>query len=237
MTRNPAGPPPAAAYQGEDPLRLFFRTRIKDLGQVLEIVGSLAAEALERSDDVEDRSRWLSEANYIFLTTFRAAFRHRQEDCKKYGLDAPDAVSKGVYSEPWWTTSPLLAFLQSLVELTDEIIFRRTREFGSTLDEAATGGGAESSEQALQRELKDQLGELAGVLLATFEARMRYLRAVLENAGGEGLSDREAVELTDRYLSVRPRVILGLGASSACSRTQWSAVSKMLIDPCFRSPY
>jgi hypothetical protein len=213
MTRTPGGPSPAAAYQGEDPLRLFFRTRIKDLGQVLEIVGSLVAEALERSDDVENRSRWLLEANHIFLTISRAAFRHREEEFAKYGLSAADEASTAAYSEPWWTTSPLLASLQSLVEQTDEIIFRRTREFGSALDEANGGSGAESLEQAMQRELKDQLGELAGVLLATFEARIRFLHAVLDNAGGEGLSDREAVELTERYHTVRPRVILGLGTS------------------------
>lgn len=209
MTRTPSAAP-SAAHQGEDPLRLFFRTRIKDLGKVLEIVGSLVGEALERSSDVEERSRWLVEANRIYMTAFKAAFRHREEVGPKYGLAALDA-SSSPYSEPWTTASMLLATLQSLVEQTDEIILRRTREFGSALDEAV-GAGGESGEQATQRELKDMLGELAAALLATFEERIRYLLSVLENAVGEGLSDREVVELKDRYLSVRPRVILGLGA-------------------------
>lgn len=173
MTRNAPFSPHSPLFAGEDPLRLFFRTRIRDLGKVLEIVGSHVLEALDRSTDVDERSKWLSEANRIYLVVYKAALRHREEYSTKYGLAGAES-SHSTYSEPWTTTTLLLSTLQVLVEQTDDIIFRRTREYGSVLDEAG-GVSSETSEQATQRELKDMLGELAAALLATFEERIRYL--------------------------------------------------------------
>lgn len=149
--------------------------------------------------------------------------------------------------------------LEYLATVTDAIVSERTREFGSALDEeqgrvatsanltmptasaAAAGGGDMASAQTMQHEFKTQLSELAGVLFAAFEERIKYLlRSVgpssppcrpspltgpffllsshLEmQSNADPALDREALALRDRYLTIRPRVIMSLGEPSSCS--------------------
>jgi hypothetical protein len=117
-------------------------------------------------------------------TTCKAAFNHREESNAKYGIERAETLS-----EPWTSTSPSVDSLEYLVSYTETIIGKRSREFGSALDEEPVRfGGAEEesrptqgagndlhSGQAVQREFKEQLCELAAALFIAFEERMRYL--------------------------------------------------------------
>ncbi|KAL7410733.1 Non-repetitive/WGA-negative nucleoporin C-terminal-domain-containing protein [Mrakia frigida] len=203
---------------GEDVVRLFFRTKPRELASVLDQVSNHLRTALEPSPSIQSTSKWLIEANRVFLTTLRASFRHREETSTKYGILRSESLL-----EPWTCTPSILDALEHLVSLTETIIRERSREFGSSLDEepvqfrGAVGSGGEGSNgvvgelsagQSVQRELKDQLCELGAALCQGFEDRLRHLSTVLNYS--EGNNDREANALSERWLAVRPRVIHAL---------------------------
>ncbi|CDZ97230.1 Nuclear pore complex, Nup133 component (sc Nup133) [Phaffia rhodozyma] len=201
---------------GEDVVRLFFRTKARELGSVLDQVSIQLRSTLRIPSSTELTSKWLLEANRIFLASFKASFRHREETGVKYGI----SPSESSLSEPWTCTKAVLESLDYLVISTEAIIHQRSREFGSSLDEEPSSaemsdgrfGAPEIKQgQETQREFKEQLCELAAALFSSFEERIRYLLNVIEhNTLGGTIDDREVITLKDRYLQLRSRVILDL---------------------------
>ncbi|GAA5848319.1 hypothetical protein JCM8547_004477 [Rhodosporidiobolus lusitaniae] len=197
---------------GEDPLRLFFRTKTSALVLVLEevskqakaVVTSSAASSLEKS-------LLLQEANQIHLLAFTALTRHRAEAPKLYGLD-PSTLP----SEPWSSRPSLLESQQWHFDATDSLLRERVRDFGANVDAASSSGSGirgkkadfAGDQQAMQAELKRQMSVLAEVVFEAYEERLLFLSSA---SGGAGSTPEERV-LEERYLGLRPRVVRTLVA-------------------------
>ncbi|CDR42823.1 RHTO0S07e04500g1_1 [Rhodotorula toruloides] len=125
---------------GEDPLRLFFRTKVSGLGNVLEEV-TRRAEAVAESTQAsaEEKSMHLREANEAVLLALNAVARHRKETSSHYGLD-----SSSIPSEPWSSRPLLLDSLQWHFEATDGLLRERVRELGARVDEEPARFGRRS---------------------------------------------------------------------------------------------
>ncbi|BGP05915.1 hypothetical protein JCM10049v2_001734 [Rhodotorula toruloides] len=81
---------------GEDSLRLFFRTKVSGLGNVLEEVTRRAKAVAESTQaSAEEKLMQLREANEAVLLALNAVARHRKETSSHYGLD-----SSSIPSEP-----------------------------------------------------------------------------------------------------------------------------------------
>ncbi|BGP22727.1 hypothetical protein JCM10295v2_001618 [Rhodotorula toruloides] len=186
---------------GEDPLRLFFRTKIFGIGNVLEEVMRRAkAVAGSTQASAEEKSLYLREANEAVLLAFNAVARHRKETSSHYGLD-----SSFIPSEPWSSRPVLLDSLQWQFEATDTLLSERVRELGARVDEeqARFGRAADLSEkQGVQAELKTQMVGVAEFVFSAFEERLLYLETVNGDAPAPELR-----QLRERYVEVRPRFI------------------------------
>ncbi|KAJ8295378.1 Nucleoporin nup132 [Rhodotorula toruloides] len=137
---------------GEDSLRLFFRTKVSGLGNVLEEVTRRAKAVAESTQaSAEEKLMQLREANEAVLLALNAVARHRKET------------------------------LQRHFEATDGLLRERVRELGARVHEeqARFGRGADMSEkQAVQAELKMQMAGVAEYVLSAFEERLLYLETV-----------------------------------------------------------
>lgn len=150
--------------------------------------------------------------------------RHRKDSSKVYGLDATV-----ISAEPWSSRPSLLEGLQWHFETTEALLHQRVRDFGSALEEESTKYGALdlSNQQAMQAELKKQLTSLAEVAFPLFEERLLFLHTYVQllkssssdaydhlphSIAPDGVPSPEARNLTERYLSYRPRAIRTLGA-------------------------
>lgn len=152
---------------GEDPLRLFFRTKVRlfsaappflshlaahtrskqitALGSVLEEV-SKQAKAFVSSSQVPsgDKSLHLQEANQLHLLASSAVTRHRAETSAAYGLSPSNSssLSSSSSSEPWSSRPALLEAVQWHFDATDSLLRERVRDFGANVDEGRAGAGA-----------------------------------------------------------------------------------------------
>ncbi|BGP13786.1 hypothetical protein JCM10213v2_001724 [Rhodosporidiobolus nylandii] len=196
---------------GEDPLRLFFRTKVAALGPVLE-EASRQAKAVVSVSAVgsEEKSVHLQEANQIILLAFNALTRHRSDTSAIYGLS-----STSLPSEPWSSRPTLLDLLQWHFDATDSLLRERVRDFGTNVEQEAryTDGSLLGGQQQMQAELRRQMASLAEFAFVAFEERLLFLRTV----NGEHTTPEQRV-LDERYLALRPRVIrtlVSIGAVSA----------------------
>ncbi|GAA6004642.1 hypothetical protein JCM10207_000965 [Rhodosporidiobolus poonsookiae] len=186
---------------GEDPLRLFFRTKIGALGAVLEEVSKQAKAAVESTAaGSEEKSVHLQEANQILLLAFNALTRHRVDTAPLYNL------TDSLPLEPWSSRPALLDALQLHFDATDALLRERVRDFGAQAQAAAGGrygdlsvqGGA----QGMQDELKRQMAALAEHVFNACEERLVFL----ETVAGEATTPEQRA-LRERYLALRPQVI------------------------------
>ncbi|KAJ8295370.1 Nucleoporin nup132 [Rhodotorula toruloides] len=172
---------------GEDPLRLFFRTKVSGLGNVLEEV-TRRAEAVAESTQAsaEEKSMHLREANEAVLLALNAVARHRKETSSHYGLD-----SSSIPSEPWSSRPLLLDSLQWHFEATDGLL----------------------RERAFQAELKTQMAGVAEYVFAAFEKRLLYLETVNGDAPAPELRQvRERyIEVRPRFI----RMLVAIGKVAA----------------------
>ncbi|GAA5979128.1 hypothetical protein JCM11641_008435 [Rhodosporidiobolus odoratus] len=185
---------------GEDPLRLFFRTKIAALGPVLEEVSKQAKAVMAGSSaGTEEKSVHLQEANQIVLLAYNALTRHRADTPTLYGLD-PSLLP----SEPWSSRPALLEPLQWLFDATDSLLRERVRDFGANVEQEARYGEGSlmGSQQQMQVELKRQMESLAEFAFSAFEERLLFLATI---NGDATTPDQRALE--ERYLALRPRVI------------------------------
>ncbi|GAA6006390.1 uncharacterized protein JCM10292_002672 [Rhodotorula paludigena] len=189
---------------GEDPLRLFFRTKIAAMGNVLEVVAKQAKAAIDSPAPAQDKALHLHEANQIVLLAYQAVARHRRDTAKHYGLDST------IPSEPWSSRPVLLEALQWHFDSTDSLLHELVRDLGAHADGAdgsRHGLGDVSTPQALQGELRAQMAGLAEFAFSAFEERLQYL----ETINGEATTP-ESRTLNERYLALRPRFIRTLVA-------------------------
>ncbi|GAA6029226.1 hypothetical protein JCM8097_003577 [Rhodosporidiobolus ruineniae] len=181
---------------GEDPLRLFFRTKISAIGAVLEEVSKQAKAVVESSQvSTEDKSLHLQEANQIHLLAFTAISRHRADTATLYGLN-PSVLP----TEPWSSRPALLTSIQWHFDASDSLLRERTRDLGSRSSSAAKG----EDQQAMQAELKRQMAALAEDVFEAYEERLLFLAT---GNGGAEAGGAEARVLEEKYLTLRPRVI------------------------------
>ncbi|GAA5885246.1 hypothetical protein JCM6882_009536 [Rhodosporidiobolus microsporus] len=192
---------------GEDPLRLFFRTKIAALGSVLEEVSKQAKAVVGSSAATsEEKSLHLQEANQIVLLAFTALSRHRTESSSLYGLD-----TTSLPTEPWSARPALLESLQWHFDATDSLLRERVRDFGANVEaeqqlQLPKGRQGQvdlaGNQQAMQAELKRQMASLAEFVFEAFEERLFFLATV----NGESTTPESRV-LEERYLALRPRLI------------------------------
>ncbi|BGP37735.1 hypothetical protein JCM10449v2_001657 [Rhodotorula kratochvilovae] len=178
---------------GEDPLRLFFRTKIAAVGNVLEEVAKQAKAVVDSPVSAEEKSEKLYEANQVLLLAFKAVARHRADTATHYGLSSPAEPL-----EPWSARPFLLEALQWHFDATDALLRERVRELG-----AQQRGGA----GAAQDELKSQMAGVAEFAFSAFEERLRYLKTVNGDA-----ATPESRLVAERYHALRPRFIRTLVA-------------------------
>ncbi|GAA5890992.1 hypothetical protein JCM8208_003123 [Rhodotorula glutinis] len=174
---------------GEDPLRLFFRTKVGAVGNVLEEVAKQAKGVVDSSVGAEEKSEKLFEANQVILAAFKAIARHRADTAQHYGLS-----SSAEPTEPWSSRPVLLEALQWHFDATDALLRERVRELGAQQRKGAVKGEPD--------ELRSQMAGVAEIAFSAFEERLRYLKTVNGDA-----ATPESRLLTERYHSIRPRFI------------------------------
>ncbi|KAH9819025.1 Non-repetitive/WGA-negative nucleoporin C-terminal-domain-containing protein [Melampsora americana] len=200
----------------EDVIRGFFRTQSSGIIDLLEHSQSQLKSTLSVSSHTPNkRAVVLIESNEIIVTIYSAAASFRQAHDKLYDL------RNDISTSPWTSLVTLLDILQYHYDATLNVIQQRFRDFGPTIDEENTrfGGGiqaiilAEDEDEEiccndrtreLQVILKTQLVQLAEDLLAMMNERIAFLQSTL------GASHAETKVLNDRYLRVRPLLIMGL---------------------------
>ncbi|GAA5863802.1 hypothetical protein JCM1840_005771 [Sporobolomyces johnsonii] len=186
---------------GEDPLRLFFRSKLASLGKVIEEVSKQAKAVVSSTAAATDvKSPVLYEANQVAVLVLTAVARHRKDTARLYGLD-----SSIIPSEPWSSRPALLDGLQWHFDATDALLRERVRDFGANVDEeqAKYGPVDVTNQQAMQAELKKQMAAVAEFVFSAFEERLLYLQTI----NGDAVVSPESRVLTDRYLTLRPRFI------------------------------
>ncbi|KAH9484254.1 Nucleoporin nup132 [Psilocybe cubensis] len=97
----------------EDLVRAFFRTRVSDIGNVLQKVSSIAKEAAKRSSNT--LLQILPEANRIVISVLHEASKYRDFNWEVYGLESPMIGA-------WTSRSGVIDSARSLFDLTTEAL-------------------------------------------------------------------------------------------------------------------
>lgn len=199
----------------EDMIRSFFRQQASAIVSILASSQVRLKSILsKKSRMLNNRSSKLMEANEILLAVYNATIATRQAHRKTYDLEGDTTT------EPWTSTMNLLDILPSHYEVTLDILQQRAREFGPAMDDDQTRFGADSSilwlaegendegssdqSKWLHHALKDQLTELAEKSLVMMKERITFLECTA------GINHPETKALQERYLRLRPQLILGL---------------------------
>ncbi|GAA6061596.1 hypothetical protein JCM10212_000904 [Sporobolomyces blumeae] len=186
---------------GEDPLRLFFRSKLGSLGDVLEEVSKHAQASVSSSaQSSEAKAKVLHEANQVFILVFNAIARHRLESLKLYAIDP---ASLG--TEPWSSRVPILKALEQHFEATHSLLSERVRDFGANEGRNGARGDAAGSNGLAreQDEFKSQMASLAEYTFSALEERLLFLRT----SHDDGSASPEARTLNERYLTLRPKFL------------------------------
>ncbi|GAA5875605.1 hypothetical protein JCM3774_006115 [Rhodotorula dairenensis] len=182
---------------GEDPLRLFFRTKAAAIGTVLEAVSEQTKALVEGQGEfsAEEKALLLLDTNQILLGALDAVSRHRSATAQHYGLDG-----KAVAAEPWTSHAPLLDALQWQLHSTDVVLRERTRDLGAKSRTASHFGT--SASQDLKGNLQRHLALLADFVFTACEERISYLQVALEDGNAPDVR-----ALRDHYHAIRPQII------------------------------
>ena len=133
----------------EDVLRAFFRLRTTDIGRLIKTVRDAAISAA-RSTGHDVTQVLLLEAVLIVITILRSAFEYRIANKSVYAIEHP-------VINPW-TSRP---------SVIDAVIALFDASAKATEIQEANGG--------TQQRLRQQLPELAEVLLACIQERLQWL--------------------------------------------------------------
>ncbi|GAA6016956.1 hypothetical protein JCM11491_006924 [Sporobolomyces phaffii] len=188
---------------GEDPLRLFFRSKLAFLGNVVEEVSKQARAVVSSSVSSDVKTPVVQEANQVAILVFSAIARHRQETLDLYALDAASLPI-----EAWSSRTPLLEGLEWHFEATHSLLSERVRDFGSAATQVRTHGLLNApvgpgGQEAVQEELRRQMAQLAEFAFSAVEERLLHLQTVQ----GDGPTQPETRVLNDKYLVLRPKFI------------------------------
>ncbi|CAH7685697.1 Non-repetitive/WGA-negative nucleoporin C-terminal-domain-containing protein [Phakopsora pachyrhizi] len=208
----------------DDVVRSFFRSQAPNIVSLLECIQNKLKSSLDcPSHSIHYRSVLILESNEVLLTTYNSAIGLRNAHSKTYDLQNDTST------EPWSSSIGLLNLLQYHYDSTLEILQQRAREFGPTIDEDQARFGAEpitmfltedwenlegtsDKNKDLQQVLKDQLTELAERSLQMMNERIAFL----SNVRGE--SNQETKAMNERYLRLRPQLVLGLVKTKRTAR-------------------
>ncbi|KAG8998690.1 hypothetical protein FRB93_013469 [Tulasnella sp. JGI-2019a] len=163
---------------GEDPLRIFFRHKVDQLGVLL--FGVYDRVTLERTP-----LSMLLAGSRIACTAYEAVDRHRKDARTVYGMEQDD------HRIAQWTStaSQVESFYRLYIAIAMPLARNHDRSTEVTLAEVA--------------ELREMLKTLANAVLALFSERGHHLFALTRETG----NDRAYLELKQRSATVRQQVV------------------------------
>ncbi|KDR81643.1 hypothetical protein GALMADRAFT_239719 [Galerina marginata CBS 339.88] len=149
----------------QDVVRVFFRSRVAEIGKVLTKVLAVVKAASTTTGGNTNAS--LPEANRIVVTVLRSAFQYRNYNLKVYGIQLP-------MTKPWSSRSSIIDTVLSLFESTTKVV-ESTPAFAS---------------RGKDQEPSSQLPSLASVLLESIKERLDWL----SRAGTDYQRDMEELQ-------------------------------------------
>ncbi|KIK91679.1 hypothetical protein PAXRUDRAFT_830622 [Paxillus rubicundulus Ve08.2h10] len=196
----------------QDVVRDFFKYRVADVGRLLVFM----VDYLGRLGGTGlGGVGALKEIGRAVVTTLRATISYRAYNLGVYGVDLP-------MIKPW-TSRP--AVIDAVLKLVDAV----TRV-------ATEGTGASGN----TKEVVDMLPELATLLFACIQERLDWLGSPM--AADEPGSERDRMELEDRFAQLRPEILETLRLAShlqqalalATTYTDFPSLASLLLRP---TPY
>ncbi|KAG8888995.1 hypothetical protein FRB98_006259 [Tulasnella sp. 332] len=167
---------------GEDPLRMFFRHKVDQLGVLL--FGIYDRVTLESYTS----PRTLLAGSRIACTVYEAVVRHRKDARPVYGIEDDDhRIAQ------WTSTASQVENFHRLYNAIAPLLAKKTRN----LDQSSEAVVTEFAE------LREMLKTLANAVLALFSERSEHLLTVARETG----DDRAYVELKQRFTAVRQQVV------------------------------
>ncbi|TIC13544.1 hypothetical protein E3Q10_01047 [Wallemia mellicola] len=189
----------------EDIVRLFFRTKVKDIGVLIDRMNALVIEYLESNPGIEKRSKTIIESNRYILATLSPSFKLRQQQSEIYGLDKS---TRGF--ESWMAKSVMLNVLETTYDRTKKLLRDRSRELGSSIDDNPedyqNAPNTKTTQKLLtrqseQEELRQQLCSIAELTIESYEDRIEYLKA-------SSKTEKELAVLLEKFNgNLRPSLI------------------------------
>ncbi|KIM49090.1 hypothetical protein M413DRAFT_95576 [Hebeloma cylindrosporum] len=130
----------------EDVMRVFFRSRVADIGKLLSKVSDIVIAVSKPSTG--NVNPLLSEANSVIVTVLRSAFKYRAYNLAVYGIELP-------MIKPWSSRPSIIDTVLTLFDLTSKCI--------------------DSAHGSRDKEPLSQLPALAGVLFECIKERLDSL--------------------------------------------------------------
>ncbi|KDQ07351.1 hypothetical protein BOTBODRAFT_192479 [Botryobasidium botryosum FD-172 SS1] len=177
---------------GGDFVRLFFKTKINDIGALCEEIYQIVQGASSPYEQSQDWTIIVPEASRIVLNLYESALHHRAETSALYGID-----TKAPFIERWSGLPVQLDMLQLLFDSTSHLLQEASQNANPVYDQRDRNTAAQ---------LKLQLQELAAIVFSSFRDRLSYLTNLPAEEGNE----REMVALQDRFANTRPQVARAL---------------------------
>ncbi|KAI6103387.1 hypothetical protein F5141DRAFT_205422 [Pisolithus sp. B1] len=197
----------------QDVVRDFFKHRVPDLGRLLVfMVGYLGQLGSMGSGGIGA----LKEIGGAVVATLQAALSYRAYNLGVYGVDLP-------MIKPWTSRPTIIDAALKLVDAASKV---------------ATDSG--SSSNAGAKDVVNMLPELATLLFSCVQERLDWLGSPM--AADEPGSQRDRMELEDRFSQLRPEILETLRLANhlqqalalATTYTDFSSLASLLLRP---TPY
>ncbi|KIM58886.1 hypothetical protein SCLCIDRAFT_127429 [Scleroderma citrinum Foug A] len=208
-----AAPPLTEQAPAQDVVRDIFKYRVPDIGRLLVFM----VEYLDRLGSMGTSGTGaLKEIGAAVVTTLQAALSYRAHNLCVYGVELP-------IIKPW-TSRPVV--IDAVLKLVD------------SASNVATDSGASSSASA--KDVIDLLPEFATLLFACVQERLDWLGSPM--AADELGSERDRIELEDRFAQLRPEILETLRLTNhlqqaltlATTYTDFPSLASLLMRP---TPY
>lgn len=197
----------------QDVVRDFFKYRVLDLGRLLVfMVGYLGQLGSMGTGGIGA----LKEIGGAVVATLQAALSYRAYNIGVYGVDLP-------MIKPWTSRPTVIDAVLKLVEATSK-----------------TATDSASSSSAGAKDVVNMLPELATLLFACIQERLDWLGSPM--GADEPGSQRDRIELEDRFSQLRPEVLETLRLTNhlqqalalATTYTDFPSLASLLLRP---TPY
>ncbi|KAL4077069.1 hypothetical protein V8B97DRAFT_1378901 [Scleroderma yunnanense] len=210
---NLAPPLPLEQLPTQDVVRDFFKHRVPDIGRLLVFM----VEYLDQLGSMGTSGAGaLKEIGAAVVTTLRAALSYRAYNLGVYGIDLP-------IIKPWTSRPVIIDVVLTLVDSASKV---------------ATDSG--SSSNATAKDVINLLPEFATLLFTCVQERLDWLGSPI--AADELGSERDRIELEDRFSQLRPEILETLRLTNhlqqalalATTYTDFPSLASLLLRP---TPY